>query len=365
MIRTLAWIALVGCSTHEAAVAPDASPDTADMPGVIAVPLAGCSWSFTGTFSVGGDPFSLTVDTGSSLLAVASTTCAACSTDGVATLYDPSATAVDQKRSFTEKYDGGDMQWTGEEYRDTVAIGGTSTPLTLFAITTEQNFFFPGQCGSPDGILGMQGSSSGSLPATLATAGIADVFAMHECRSTGMLWLGGYDSSAAAGPPEYVAMPNDYTIGLTDIAIGGASIGLPTSTYGQAIVDSGGPAIIVPQSAYSALTTAIAANPTFAAAFGDATWFAKGSCAAPAVTKAQLDAQLPPLGLSFGATSVALAATDSYLMTIEDGATTYYCPALATVPSFLDLGNSLIRSHLVIFDRDHRQLGLAPALPCP
>jgi hypothetical protein len=366
IMRALLVVFAVGCSHHSADIAgTDASLDASSTPGVIAVPLEGCSWSFTGTFLVGGTTSSLLVDTGSSLLAVASATCATCLADGVLAKYTPSATAVDDDQMFTATYDGGDMSWTGEEYQDTVAVGGTTVSMSLYAITSEQNFFSAGECGGAEGILGMQGDGLTSLPSTFATAGITDEFAMHECRSAGTLWLGGYDPASITAPPTYVAMPDDFDAQLTDIAVGGTSIGMPASSYGEAIIDSGGPSIIVPQAAYDAITSAVAASSTFATTFGDATWFDKQSCVAdPPLTKAQLDAALPTLSVQLDTTTVAMAATDSYLMTIAQDGHTYFCPALETQPSFLDLGNSLIRSHVVIFDRVHRQLGIATAPPC-
>jgi hypothetical protein len=364
-MRALVFALVVGCSHSNDVIVPDAPLDAPGIPGVVTVPLEGCSYSFTGTFWVGGTPSALSIDTGSNLLALASATCATCLADGVLASYTPSATAIDDEHMFTATYDGGDMSWTGEQYQDTVEVGGTTVSMSLYAITSEQNFFQRGECGAASGILGMQGDGAASLPSMFATTGIADQFAMHECRSTGTLWLGGYAPASITAAPAYVAMPDDFDTLLTDIAVGGTTIGLPASTYGEAIIDSGGPSIIVPQVAYDAITAAVGSNATFASTFGDATWFGKEACVVdPAMSKAELDAALPTLSVELGTTTVAMAATDSYLMTIDQAGHTYYCPALDTLPSFLDLGNSLIRSHVVIFDRVHRQLGIAPTPPC-
>jgi hypothetical protein len=374
MTRLLAFaaLALVACSHSDdkqvdAPVATDASvkPDGAPQSWPLALPLHGCSWMFTAAIDIGGSPFQLLVDTGSPGLAVAAAGCTTCMSDGVTTFYQPGATATDLHEPTMGDYDGGNMTWTGEAYNDAVGVGNASTPMMVNAISSEKNFFFENSCTAFDGISGMQGTTS--LPAALATTGAPDVFTMHECLGSGTLWLGGYDATAMTGAPVMVDMPNDYSVGLTDVAIGGTSVGLPASTYGQAIVDSGGPTIFLPQAAFNTISTALDANATFTAQFGSASWLAGGNCTQATLTKAQLDAALPPLGLSFGSVSVQLPATDSYLMAIGDGTTaTTYCPALDTSAdvTFTDLGNSLIRSQVVIFDRANRQLGLAPTAPC-
>ncbi|HEY1549621.1 MAG TPA: pepsin-like aspartic protease [Kofleriaceae bacterium] len=326
------------------------------------MPLTGCSYSFTGAFRIGDAPYELLVDTGSYALGVAGDGCTTCTADGVTRLYAPGSSATDLGSSQTFSYDSGAIQWTGEEYRDAAGIGDATPAMALYAITTETDFFYRGECGAPDGIAGMQGTTG--LPAALATAGMPDMFAMHECRSAGTLWLGGYDPSVMTGAPITAAMPGDFSIGLTDVAIGGSSVGLPGSAYGEAIVDSGGPTIFVPQGAYDAITGALQTNATFMSAFGSAGWFEQTNCVAPSLSKVQLDAALPALSLSFGSGAISLAATDSYLMAIESGTATYYCPALTASPTFLDLGNSLIRSHIVVFDRANRVMSIAPTAAC-
>ena len=362
-------LALAACShaPDDKQVDAGTKPDAAPQSWPLALPIHGCSWVFSAEIDLGGSPFQLLVDTGSPGLAVAAAGCTTCTSDGVTTLYQPGATATDLHEPTMGYYDGGNMTWSGEAYTDLVGVGTTSSAMTVNAITSEKNFFFPNSCTAFDGISGMQGTSS--LPAALANIGAPDVFAMHECLGSGTLWLGGYDASAATAAPAVIAMPDDYTVGLTDVAIGGTSVGVDASAYGQALIDSGGPTIFLPQAAFTAITNTLAANTTFTTAFGSASWLAGGNCTQTTMTKAQLDAALPPLTFSFGSVSVQLPATDSYLMAIGDGtATTTYCPALDAATSstvnFTDLGNSLIRSQLVIFDRANRQLGLAPTAPC-
>jgi Eukaryotic aspartyl protease len=364
-VRFYVLLALAACSHPDTGASVDAAADSAiDAAPTwpVAMPLSGCSYSFTGAFRIGGTPYLLQVDTGSYSLGVAAIGCTTCTTDGVTRLYAPGSSATDLGSSATFVYDDGGMQWTGEAYRDDVGVDGAAAAMQLYAIASETDFFYRGECGEPDGIVGMQGDAG--LPAMLATAGMPDVFAMHECRSKGTLWLGGYDATATTGSAVTAAMPDDFSIGLTDVAIGGSSVGLPASAYGQAIVDSGGPSIFVPQAAYDAITGALQTNQTFISTFGSAGWFAQPNCVAPSLSKLQLDAALPALSLSFGSAVVQLAATDSYLIAVDSGTSTYYCPALDASPTFLDLGNSLIRSQIVVFDRDHRVMSIAPTAPC-
>ena len=116
------------------------------------------------------------------------------------------------------------MSWHGEEYADAVAIGGASARIQLYSITNETQFFAAGTCGQPDGILGMQGIGDGSLMTTLAATGMPQVFAILECGTAGMLWLGGFDRGVTTAPPTaYVPMVGQYTVTLKRmLGIGGS-----------------------------------------------------------------------------------------------------------------------------------------------
>ncbi len=349
---------------------PDASPDAALPNGVATIPLIGCSWSYVGAFTIGDASFHLTIDTGSNVIAVAGTSCATCTAAGITDLYTPGTTAVDKHEMIGAEYDDGDISWSGEAYEDEVAAGGVGARVEIGDIATQTDFLSSQECGDADGILGIGGSGDASLMTQLAQAGVTDVFALHYCPTAGTMWLAGFDPAVATATPTYVPMTigvATYYIDVTDFAVGGVNLGLPSTTYGPAVVDSGGPNIFVPPAAYTAITTAIAESPLFQAQFGDATWFANETddgCVKSTSTKAELDAGLPTLSVVVNGTSVAMAATSSYLMTYEEADGTYYCPALVSSPSFLDLGNSLIRSNLVVFDRAAMQMGFAPTAAC-
>ena len=371
------FVVVAACGgTHPAApdAQPDAPPDASPV-GVRHVPLTGCNYSYTGEFTLGGTPFRLMVDTGSNVLGVAAVGCDSCTLQGVAPLYTPGPTAMDQDQQGSASYGGGELGYSGEIYKD--VVGASTLPsveLDLIAITSQTDFFFKDQCGDAQGIIGLdevldpEGRPTNYLH-ELVAAGATDELAIRYCLGNGDLWLDGYDPAATTGDPQWVAMSQNgnYTVSLADIAVAGTSIGLPPSTYGPALLDSGGPNLLLPPAAFTAITTSIAASPAFAAKFGDATWFKDtGNCTTLAETRAQLDAELPPLTVTIGspAISVELPATAAYLQAFTTPTGTQYCQAMFSFTQFTDLGNTLMRAGLVIHDRAHSQLGFAPAPAC-
>jgi hypothetical protein len=58
-----------------------------------------------------------------------------------------------------------------------------------------------------------------------------------------------------------------------------------------------------------------------------------------------------------------LPATAGYIQSFPASGGTQYCPALAA-STFTDLANTLLRAGLVLFDREHARLGVAPTAPC-
>ena len=94
------------------------------------------------------------------------------------------------------------------------------------------------------------------------------------------------------------------------------------------------------------------------------------NCATTAMTKAELDASLPPLTLVFGtspAISVDAVATESYLISVGDG---QWCPGLlslaptADYPFVASLGAPILRSNVIVFNRANSRIGFAPHAPC-
>jgi hypothetical protein len=127
-------------------------------------------------------------------------------------------------------------------------------------------------------------------------------------------------------------------------------------------------------SAFAPLTSALAANPQFKALVGEnAKWFDNPdgeSCKKLSKSKDELDQALPPLTLTFGtgANAIAVSAlpTESYLAEY-DGT---WCSTLvsfdpsAELPLASVIGAPLLRSNVVIFDRENQRIGFAPHSPC-
>ncbi len=361
-------VMLAACAATPPSVAPSVSsrtPVAPSPPGPIAVPLTGCSWSYAGTFTIGGAPFRLSVDTGSSVLAVAGSACATCTASGVEHLYTPGWDATDLHHRETAAYDGGDMRWTGDEVVDVVAAGSAVAPVRLYAIASQHDFFSRGGCARSDGILGLGNSDTYSWVAALARAGLPDVFAMHKCTRDGMLWLGGYDASAFAAPPIWVPMSTEvgYRVDVHGVAIGDTRV----DVTGRALVDSGGPRMLLPLPAVDAIARTLADNATFRAQLGDpARWFEHGRCKPIAISRDALDAALPALTLALDGASLAMRPTESYLSVAELRGQLVFCPALraTTGPIGIDLGDRVLYSHVVIFDRAGKRMGFAPPTPC-
>jgi hypothetical protein len=371
---------------------PDASDQDSAMamtPATIA--LTGCpSSGYAASFTVGGQPFDLLVDTGSGDLAVASNNCPTCT--GITPVYTPGATAVDQALQATSQYGIG--SWTGELYSDDVALAGiaASTSMRFVAIQSQSQFFSMSGCNfgevpfSPQGIAGFG-------PTTLATPRadvfmsrivaqglVPNTFAVELCPIGGQLWIGGVDRQAAAvsGATQYTPLTASgyYSVTLSDLQLGGQSLNFGSTDFGTTIVDTGTTAFALPATVFNAVTSAITSAPGFAQSFvGGATgnWLGTNQCfRSNNLSSAQLDAMLPGLtlvmpGENGGTISVDLTATESYLAPGVSNGTTYYCSGLhqnkARTASTI-LGVAAMSAHLVVFDGANMRIGFATQTHC-
>jgi hypothetical protein len=398
--------AAVGDAGAPEADALDEGPAPWPDGAVVAIPLSGCTQaSYTAAVTIGSQSFALLLDTGSTTLGVAAEGCTDC---GVTPLYSPGALAVDEHESVSSEYGskGSDgTGWSGEVYADSVSLGlpTTETRLTFAAIDAQSHDFFQTlTCGTSvvpfEGILGMappvsaEPGTEGYFDSLLATRHVPDVFATELCDPGGTLWLGGYDPSHTTAPPQYVpyarSSPDEmvsavfYAVNLERITVGGMSVPISSKGETNTILDTGNNSSDLPFDAYQTITDALLATPGFRAAFGAAAvgadpgarFFGKsggGNCTTTKLGKAQLDATLPPLVLVFAGSppvSVTAVATEAYLVPAGGS---LWCPALQPFskgpknPIVAAVGSPLLRSSVVIFDREASRVGFAPHTPCP
>ncbi len=392
--RLVSALALLATSACSGSTATNDSPSSESDSGsggknVTAVPLRSCvPTEYTMPVTIGGSQmFQLVLDTGSTTLGVAA---AGCSCGGASPVYTPGPSAVDQKQMATSQYAIG--SWSGEVYQDSVSLGSSaSAPVNFVAIGSQSNLFVPVMCDSKSG--GMQGIAgfgpvAASLPGTtsffdayVATTNVADVFATELCETTGTLWLGGFDPAATTAPPQYTPLAADvtstlyYAVNLASITVNGTSVDMGSGAQlPDSVVDTGTSVFLLNALAYNGVTAALESDAMFTQLFGASFFPAVNAqspnCVSLTQTKAQLDAALPVLTLTFGSNpgiSVRAVATESYLFDYGG----QWCAAMLgaeanTLGSFAGImGSPVLRSNVVIFDRAQKRIGFAPHAPCP
>jgi hypothetical protein len=391
-----------GAKSHDAGVASsvdgtisEASPDVHETAPetsstMMTIPLTGCDPFYTASVTIGGtQTFQLAVDTGSTTLAVAGSACPSCAEAGVAPLYQPGPAAVDTHLTASSTYDVGELGWSGEIYTDTVQVGGVDVPATmkLAVMQSEMGLFQTGEgCPLGEGIIGL-GPTDLAEPGTssffdeLVATGVPNVFAAELCDSNGYLWLGGYDPAHALSPPVFTPMiPNEfYAVQLSGVMVNGKSVGAPASAYGSGttIIDTGGSQFFLPPRVFKAVSAALGADATFKSLVGGAGWFdSQDNCVPLTQTRAELDAMLPKLTVTFGASagqsvSIQATATSSYLLPFPSMGQTYWCPGIGPWDTSFggdfvgDIGGALLHSNIFIFDRQNQRVGFAPHGDCP
>jgi hypothetical protein len=369
--------------------------------GILAVSLTGCSaYGYLAEVEIEAEKFQLVVDTGSTTLAVAATGCTSC---GVSPLYTPGPHAVDEHETTTFSYGtdaGSSGEWSAAVYEDIVSVGAlpaASARTRLAAIQSQMQFFFPMVCGSTkmewQGLVGFAPApfaakgTNGYFDELVAESGISNVFATALCDTGGHLWLGGYDPAYVTAPPEYTPMSSSanakdsYVVDLESVAIGGMSASIPIATFSDTILDTGNTAFFLPPAAFETAVDAIVQTAGFQADFADQgppdsgmSFLATGSCVLTSLTKEQVDSTLPSMTLVFGtssAISVTANPSESYLVPGEEMGKSAWCSGIypltptAGYPFAASLGVPVLRSSVVIFDREKSRIGFAPHTACP
>ncbi|HEY1553604.1 MAG TPA: pepsin-like aspartic protease [Kofleriaceae bacterium] len=349
----------------------------------VAIPLASvAALTYTGTLAFGGQHQAVIVDTGSTSLGVAASACTNC---GVTPLYAPGSGAVDQQQTAMSQYADG-TGWSGEIYQDTPALGDAPAVAVKFAAISSSNGFFRSFDGT--GTIGYQGilglgpdgalvTGTTSYLSSVIAGGMLGEIAFQLCNDGGTMWMGGYDPSKQAAPQAVVAMSNEfpaYLVGVSDMAVAGASLHQTVDAFGPTIIDTGTSIAFIPTAPLTALTNAIESSAGFQAAFSSQHLQSGTGCVTTSMTAAELDATLPPLAVSFpgveGGTSpyANVAATHSYLVYSGDDEWCYgFADATELTGGQFTLslfGDSLLSGYITTFDVADQRMGFAPQTGC-
>jgi hypothetical protein len=397
IIGFLGSVILAGCGASTATTIPACNGiapvtgtevTTASMPTPYKATLTGCTLiDYSVSATVGGTPgMSVIVDSGSSTLAVASALCTNCTS--ITPVYQSSPSTQYTCDAASSTYGDG-TGWNALLFNDLVQVGSIpNATMSLAGITSQTSTFFSssdcslGNSGtnSSQGIMGLAGPNiaiSGTtsyLDALNAQQAFPPIFAVQLCMTGGNIWFGNYDPTYMTSTPAYTPILQTgsfYYVNLTNMLVNSTPVGVTGSSFADGvIVDTGTSVGVFPQTIYDTLTSNITANADFAAQIGSSSWFDNGECTpASSMTEAELDAALPTLNLQLqqvggGTITVALLATTSYLDMHEKGGVKWYCPGIApdggVGPDII--GGSLLRSQIVIFDRNSAQpqIGFAP-----
>ncbi len=374
-----------GSASSSAASAPRELPDAGPL---LTIPLTGCPLdSYFAPVTIGGQAFTLLLDTGSSDTAVVLSSCTTCNVSPKFSAPGGScSTQLDTQMS---------LGWVGGVCSETISVGGELPEVTMdvVGITDSPEAFgniidCTGQAlaGQPpyQGFLGMGPlafdtigqASEDAYMSELVAHGVADAFGLLLCSVGGTVWFGGYDPQFAKGPPQYtpLSMPLGWTISVSSIGLGSTSLGAGDE---KSIVDTGTQFYSMPTAAYKAFMAQ--SNPGFTQILGASTLgaaFGQKMCVVPAgaPTQAQVDATLPPMTMTLpsvggGSFTLSMPATASYLVpaTPADGGALEYCLAIkdtAMNGGYSIVGGPLMRANITLFDLTHAQLGFVPQSFC-
>ncbi len=351
----------------------DAKPDAFEL-GVEAIPLTTPDGSYYNvSLMMGAGTFALDLDTGSTSVGVAGSTCTGC---GVTPLYNASS-GTDLHKTASTEYDDG-TGWSGEIYSDSVSLGHEtpSVKIAFVDITAQQNGFFDGS--DYQGIMGLgpqQNAEDGTTAYVDAAsaAGVPKIMAFELCPSHGNMWYGGFDPSAGTGDVQYATMiPIDdnnpyYAINIDDMQLGGTSLGFTAPDFQEPILDTGTSYTYLPTPVHTALVNAINADPAFQSMFNSKK-ISDNTCVTKAgSTAAQVDAALPVLSMKVpsasGDITISVPPSQSYLLDFGGG---QWCLGIADggADGGGTLGDTFMRGYLSVIDTQGSRIGFAPDAGC-
>eukprot|EP00871_Galdieria_phlegrea_P001445 jgi/Galph1/2300/GphlegSOOS_G975.1 len=359
---------------------------------------------------IGGIPFRVQIDTGSSTLAVPMNTCDTCRVDsskysiklsssgkarmipctdrgctrnicdafGCSKCSSYGACCADQEPNacgFFLRYGDGSGAM-GALLTDEIRIGNTTGGVAFGGILHDTTNF---EQSSVDGILGLGYAALGCTPSCvepvfdslLRQAKIDDdVFSICINRQGGRLVLGGYDPSMAASDIQFVPMklsspPTYYSVSLGgSIQVADEILALPEFDIG--IVDSGTTLLVMSDAAFNKLRSHFQSNYCAVPGLcGSKTWFQTATCVSLYEEELQ---KLPTLKLRIANTIDLELNPKDYMLTYHQAGETYYCLGIESLPSdgssLVILGNTVMSKYMTVFDRRNSQMGFALAGDC-
>jgi hypothetical protein len=332
---------------------------------------------YAAPLTIGGQTFTVQVDTGSTTAAVAGSNCASCF---VTPAYTPGATAKDTGQTGSTTYGDGSM-WSGEIFADTANVATSPDVQLDFVSITSQTMYFQGN--AYQGILGL-GPSDLLDPHTTSFAtqtfakGLDAELAFELCGNSGTMFIGGFDDTLAASAPTFTAMlpigstgaNGFYAVELASLGLGSAAFATG-SAAGTPIVDTGTSLTYLPTGAFNALVSALNASPGFTTLFAGQQIAAEGCVTQAGVTDDMVDAMVPALTVSFAGNSGVVSLAPSRTFLTASGVTAgQYCltfddaGSLGAPASFSVLGDSFMSGALTVFDIANNRVGFAPDVGC-
>jgi len=325
------------------------------------------------------------VDTGSSTLAVAGSSCTSCGT--ISPTYTPGSGAVNTGQLASSSYGDG-TSWDGKIYQGSVSVAAApDISMRFVEITFQNNSFFPttSACATSERSQGILGFSYQSLavqntdsyfPLLVQQNNFPNVFSLQMCTNHGRLWLGGYDDDYMSGPIAYTPITQEfyYGIDISDMTFGGVSLGFQTSDFVSSqgtkpFVDSGTTLLKLPTAVFNALQLKLTAVSYFTSAFSQyEQMFSEGLCTSTLKTESDMNAHLPQFTIVTGGETLKFAAIPSYLVPASQqaGGQTLYCLGFQDngVDGGTVLGWAAMNQFVTVFDIGNNRIGFAPQQYC-
>ncbi|XP_067095323.1 pepsin A-like [Osmerus mordax] len=307
--------------------------------------------SYYGVISIGTPPqsFSVIFDTGSSNLWVPSVYCSsqACQNHKE---FNPqqSSTYKYAGQSLSIQYGTGSM--TGILAYDTVEVGGITVSQQIFGLSETEAPFMANMVA--DGILGLAFpsiSSSGATPVfdnmmsqNLVPEDVFSVYLSGGGQSGSVVVFGGIDSNYYSGQLTYIPLTSEtyWQIRMDSVTINGNVVACSGGC--QAIIDTGTSQIVGPNSDIANMNSWVGASTN---QYGEA------------VVNCQSLGNMPEVTFTLNGNAFTIPAS-AYVSQSSYGCSTGFGNGGSS--QLWILGDVFIRQFYAVFDRQNRQVGLAP-----